>query len=305
MAGSACGARDVSLGCAVLLNFGKFFDRFESAGLISGAGQRLYAFSQNFYVCWVTLLPWPDSPTAHRPAPAVRPPRSGQFCAASLRPRSSVAASASAFAYRSNRAIPGCRRFSGAPRDVSGKPILVRACEGPRGTESAGPFSVSTDVRATSVPGSGAGGLRRWSSAALHPSCPRPVPGRTRGVRMVPTSGRGAVHCNAVVCSGTWVSFASCWIDAGCAVVRPGLAYFCGFPPVGPGRPRSRPVLLGDQAAVPCSPVTFLERGPTAYGVIRTPHRSSEPRVVLRARPWLARTPGPTKRWVGGHAPYE
>lgn len=33
--------------------------------------------------------------------------------------------------------------------------------EGPRGTPPAGPFGVSTDVRAASVPGSGAGGLRR------------------------------------------------------------------------------------------------------------------------------------------------
>lgn len=34
--------------------------------------------------------------------------------------------------------------------------------EGPRETEVAGPFCVSTDVRAAPVPRSGAGGLRRW-----------------------------------------------------------------------------------------------------------------------------------------------
>lgn len=54
------------------------------------------------------------------------------------------------------------------------------------------------------------------------------------------------------------------------------------------GRPRASPrptVLLGDRAAVPCRPVTCPERGPTAHGTIRTPHRSSEPRVVLPGPP--------------------
>lgn len=58
-----------------------------------------------------------------------------------------------------------------------------------------------------------------------------------------------------------------------------------------PGADRS----LGDRAAVPCRPVTSLERGPTAYTSRVRLIAPAEPRVVLAARPWLARTSGPTK----------
>ena len=83
----------------------------------------------------------------------------------------------------------------------------------------------------------------------------------------------------------------------------------------GSRRPRSRPPPLElDRVAVPCCPVTSTERGPTAC---RTDGQASSlrrypaqlaggtvcPRVVC-ARPWLARTPGPTKGPRAGHAPY-
>src|SRR5690348_14953867 len=42
---------------------------------------------------------------------------------------------------------------------------------------------------------------------------------------------------------------------------------------------------LGDRAAVPCRPVTSLERGPTTRGTAATSHRSREPRVVLSGPP--------------------
>jgi hypothetical protein len=77
---------------------------------------------------------------------------------------------------------------------------------------------------------------------------------------------------------------------------------------VSAGRPRASPeptVLLGDRAAVPCRPVTTLERGPTTHGTIRTSHRPSR---ATRG------SFGPAPGWRGhhpqrsgsrtGHAPY-
>src|SRR4030095_14633703 len=57
--------------------------------------------------------------------------------------------------------------------------------------------------------------------------------------------------------------------------------------------------LLGDRAAVPCGPVTTLERGPTTYGTTRASHRSSKPRVVLSGPP-LAGTDTTTNEGVLG-----
>lgn len=64
---------------------------------------------------------------------------------------------------------------------------------------------------------------------------------------------------------------------------------------VGPGRPRDRPPFLGDRTAVPCCPVTCA--GARSHDVPeRYATRPSEAtRGFLRARPWLARTTGPTK----------
>lgn len=63
----------------------------------------------------------------------------------------------------------------------------------------------------------------------------------------------------------------------------------------GPGRPRDRPPFLGDRTAVPCRPVT--RAGARSHDAPeRCATRPSEAtRGFNRARPWLARTPGPTK----------
>jgi hypothetical protein len=135
--------------------------------------------------------------------------------------------------------------------------------EGPRGTESARPFViVSTGVRAAPVPGSGAGGLRRWlvECSARPSGVHRPAGSKWSFLRIV-LDERGPRN----------------------RLTQP----LCIFA-VSAGRPRASPrpaVLLGDRAAVPCRPVTFPERGPTTHGTIRTPHRSSEPRVVLTGPP--------------------
>jgi len=65
------------------------------------------------------------------------------------------------------------------------------------------------------------------------------------------------------------------------------------------GRPRASPepaVLLGDRAAVPCRPVTSWSEVPrrTAWSVRLIAPASHA--WFCRARPWLARTPPPTKR---------
>lgn len=78
---------------------------------------------------------------------------------------------------------------------------------------------------------------------------------------------------NLVAHGGTWAVLASCGTGGG---VRNRYDRFCVD---SAGRPRASPeptVLLGDRAAVPCRPVTTLERGPTTHGTIRTSHRSSE-----------------------------
>ncbi len=77
---------------------------------------------------------------------------------------------------------------------------------------------------------------------------------------------------------------------AGAAVTRPDEPVA-----VGPGRPRDRPPFLGDRTAVPCCPVTCA--GARSHDVPeRYATRPSEAtRGFLRARPWLARTTGPTK----------
>ena len=63
---------------------------------------------------------------------------------------------------------------------------------------------------------------------------------------------------------------------------------------VGSERPRSRP-LWGDRAAVPCRPVTCAgARSHDVPSVRHTPQRSHA-WFSFQARPWLARTPVPTK----------
>ena len=61
---------------------------------------------------------------------------------------------------------------------------MAGTTKGPAGLEPRGPSFVSADVRAAPVPGSGAGGLRRWL-------CGLDL-GRTGG------------GVNAVACAGTW-----------------------------------------------------------------------------------------------------
>ncbi len=168
------------------------------------------------------------------------------------------------------RAVPGGRGVVAggcrAPGPWSGWPGMGAAHdEGPRGTSAAGPF-VGQHRRQGSTgaweaaPGGCAAGLPRYVVARRH--------GRTRWRRR----GLGSLR---IVLDGK----------------RPPQ-------PLDPGRDGSRrpapgvpepAVLLGDRAAVPCRPVTSLERGPTTHGTIRASHRSSEPRVVLSG-PRLADT---------------
>lgn len=137
--------------------------------------------------------------------------------------------------------------------------------EGPRGTESAGPFGVSTDVRAAPVPGERRRGVRRWFWG---PPVGAPAHwGRAGGV------DQWRCGMNLVAHGGTWAVLASCGMGDR---VRNRYDRFCAD---SVGRPRASPeptVLLGDRAAVPCRPVTTLERGPTTHGTIRTSHHSSE-----------------------------
>ncbi len=124
----------------------------------------------------------------------------------------------------------------------------------------------------------------------------RSAPRRVRGARMVSTFGSTAVHINAVVYGGTWglSRHRARWTRPP-QPFDPDLGILTGTfwnSDTWPGRPAGRlraspepAVLLGDRAAVPCRPVTCLERGPTTHGTIRTSHRSSEPRVVLSGPP--------------------
>jgi len=163
--------------------------------------------------------------------------------------------------------------------------------EGPRGTDPRGPSPSAPASGQRRCLGSGAGGLRRWF--AYHRCAVGRRPG-AQGARA--WCGPMAVRqWDARFCCGTWT-----WVGVearggsfchGCPNIRQrGLflhragwatAYATvsttseQIPPVGPERPRSRP-FLSDRAAVPCRPVTTLERGPTTHGTIRTSHRSSE-----------------------------
>lgn len=105
--------------------------------------------------------------------------------------------------------------------------------------------------------------------------------GRTGGLDL----WRCGSASNAVVCGGTWgLSTHRAGSTGPTQPFDPGLCIFA----FSAGRPRASPeptVLLGDRAAVPCRPVTTLERGPTTYGTTRTSHRSSKPRVVLSGPP--------------------
>lgn len=195
--------------------------------------------------------------------------------------------------------------------------------EGPRGTESAGPFFVSTDVRAAPVLGerrrgvaplalwfcwffglcglfSGVGlGVVPWGGAVPGDGDRRSYARRTRGAhvvwtiggRVVESCGYGGVGCSCIVLDGQ----------------RPPQ-------PFGPprtdsaGRPRASPeptVYLVTGLAVPCRPVTTLGRGPTAHGTIRTPHRPSG-----ATRGFFGPAPGwhghrdQRSRRTTGHAPY-
>ncbi len=165
---------------------------------------------------------------------------------------------------------------------------------------AAGPFSVSTDVRAASVPGE-----RRRGVAPLALCCPI-CPVRL-GRRPGAFGARGWSRPLAV---GQRIAMRLCVRDLGglLRIVLDGRGLrnrltqpLCIFA-FSAGRPRASPeptVLLNDRAAVPCRPVTFLERGPTTHGTIRTPHRSSEPRVVLSGPP-LAGTDTGTNEAVRG-----
>ncbi|MGX1271862.1 hypothetical protein RKD18_005056 [Streptomyces phaeoluteigriseus] len=184
--------------------------------------------------------------------------------------------------------------------------------EGPRGTDPRGPSLSSAPASGQRrCLRSGAGGSRRW---LVERPRPRRVSAgahsrRATGLnlwRSVGTERRTAGQsrerrCNAVVPGGTWGFLRIVLDERGTRnrLTQP-LRIFA-FPA---GRPRASPrpaVLLGDRAAVPCRPVTSLERGPTAHGTIRTPHRPSEPRVVLPGPP-LAGTDIGTNEAVRGRS---
>ncbi|GAA1423953.1 hypothetical protein GCM10009601_27980 [Streptomyces thermospinosisporus] len=73
------------------------------------------------------------------------------------------------------------------------------------------------------------------------------------------------------------------------------------------GRPRASPepaVLLGDRSAVPCRPVTSRSEVPRRTARSARLIAPASHAWFFRARPWLARTPVPTKAPAAGHAPY-
>lgn len=78
---------------------------------------------------------------------------------------------------------------------------------------AAGPFSVSTDVRAAPVPGSGAGGLRRLSC----------VPWVAVPVQLWHTDGLDLwgteVQAMQLSAAGLGAFYASCWMDGAYATV--------------------------------------------------------------------------------------
>lgn len=185
-------------------------------------------------------------------------------------------------------------------REMRESPKRRRACEGPRGTEPRGPSPSAPTSGQRRCPGSGAGGLRRLLSVAL--SAPvrlgrRPGAFGARGwSRPLAVGQRMATR----LCVRGLGGFLRIVLD-GHGLRNRSTQPLCIFA-FSAGRPRASPgptVLLNDRAAVPCRPVTFLERGPTTHGTIRTPHRSSEPRVVLSGPP-LAGTDTGTNEAVRG-----
>lgn len=176
---------------------------------------------------------------------------------------------------------------------------MFRASEGPRGTEPRGPSPSAPTSGQRRCLGSGAGGLRRlsrvpWVGAPAHT-------GRTLGLDLWQGDSALQYGCllrdlGAVKPPGPSTHRAG-WTRPP-QPFDPALCIFA----VSAGRPRASPgptVLLGDRAAVPCRPVTTLERGPTTHGTFRTSHRPSEPRVVLSGPP-LAGTDTTTNEAVRG-----
>jgi hypothetical protein len=147
--------------------------------------------------------------------------------------------------------------------------------EGPRGVEPRGPSSRQHRRQGSAGAWKRRRGVRRWS---------RPLAVGQCGCQ------RGDLGCMRIVLDETRRPQPS----------DPALRVFA----LSAGRPRASPepsVLLGDRAAVPCRPVTSLERGPTTHGTIRTSHRSSEPRVVLSGPP-LAGTDNETNERARGRS---
>lgn len=164
--------------------------------------------------------------------------------------------------------------------------------------EAAGPF-FRQHRRQGSVGawGSGAGGRAAWPSRL-------PCPGSCAPAHMARTSGLDLWQCGGAQRGGRHMQLSGRGLDwrnsaelgGFLRIVLDGRGHrnrltqpctpscathvFLPFRRSAPGVPGAD-LLLSDRAAVPCRPVTCLERGPTAHGKIRTPHRSSEPRVVL------------------------
>jgi hypothetical protein len=158
-------------------------------------------------------------------------------------------------------------------------------CSGGRPGMKKGPAGRSRGALLWSAPasgqrrclGSGAGGLRRWSrpmavAGGMAPGCACGACGMQGPCPLRDLRGtRAALGLSPHRAGSSWSAQPSGPASDGSA-----------------GRPRASPeptVLLGDRAAVPCRPVTSLERGPTTHSTIRTPHRPSEPRVVLSGPP--------------------
>lgn len=170
-----------------------------------------------------------------------------------------------------------------------------------------GPAASGRGALLSSVPTSGRrrcpGERRREIAPPAAVVCPprvvmrRRAPRRTGGAYLVSTSGGRVAHRGAAVRAGGR-SRELCGHRAG-RIWRPQPfdPALCVFRSA--GRPRASPepaVYPGDRAAVPCRPVTSLERGPTTRGTIRTPHRSRDPRVVLSGPPLAGADTGTTRR---------